>query len=1152
MKNSIKITSFILSLIMLFTAFLPAAVYAAEQDTLYIRSEGDLVKLAKRCSLDSWSAGKTVILEKDIDLSKSKFKNIPYFSGEFNGNMHTIKGLKVSDSASTSGFFRYIAEGAVVYDLNLEADINPPGKQENIGGLCGKYSGTIRSCSFDGKVDGKNYVGGIAGRNTSAGKIYNCTSKGHVYGEHYTGGIAGDNLGQIIGCKNYAYVNNIPHDVSLDIEKIDFSDIISTENFADVTDTGGIAGYSAGVVQDCKNYGEIGYQHLGYNVGGIVGRQAYYLSGCENHGKVFGRKDIGGICGQTEPFTTIKYSVNSIAAISDEIDALQSIVDRATNNVNSSRLSVSSRLSSVRGDVNNASDAAKAMMDDAQDYYNNTADSINDTIARFSSTANNIMPVVREISNHADTVSTLMREYQKSFDNFLDTVDDIDTKVMKKALTNMRDSVDAFADSAKLLAQGVEIITDNVGDPDDIAYGFERIDNGIRGMKKAMDGISGATDTLKKEIQKIIGTIAGGNRPDREQLLALFKAFAGVITSMKNSSDEFSSAYTEILKGIEVLKRNFDYTNLHNIINGFSRMGKGLRKMSTGFAYLKAFADNMLDAWDDVENSINTLKDTVNEAQATTDKLLGCIDDISGCTDRIIDILDDFIAQPTLTVDRISDSFIDNKNKLSDSLSSLSDAILDVKDILDDAGNTAHGDLTSASDQMFRIFDRITAAVDEMENKGKDPKNYYEDLSDMDVSQQIHGKVSDCVNYGEVNGDLNVGGVAGSMAIEYDFDPEDDAAKDGKKSLNFIYTTKSIVANCKSYGITEARKDNVGAVVGKADLGLITDSIGCGQAKSSTGSYAGGVVGHSSSTVRNSYSKATVGAEAYAGGIAGFGHVIRSCGGLAYITDCDEFAGGIAGDADSDYTDCYFVGGTGGVDGISYEGKAQSVDFGTFANLPNLPKELTYLTLTFRTEDKTVAEVKADYGSSLGKNDIPEVPEEKDRYGKWEKDSFKNITHDEIIYAEYINYVASIEGKTLRSDSLPAFVAEGRFSDSATLTDTRSGQSDTEYWTVSVDGNYADKTTLHYRPDGNANKLKPQIEKDGKWVDLKSSVDGSSLVFDITDKTAKLRFVRKSSAAAIAITLLIVLALITAAALIIFKTGLGKKLRIPRRQTGNA
>jgi len=101
-----------------------------------------------------------------------------------------------------------------------------------------------------------------------------------------------------------------------------------------------------------------------------------------------------------------------------------------------------------------------------------------------------------------------------------------------------------------------------------------------------------------------------------------------------------------------------------------------------------------------------------------------------------------------------------------------------------------------------------------------------------------------------------------------------------------------------------------------------------------------------------------------------------------------------------------------------------------------------------------------------------------------------------------------------------------------------------------VDGNYADKTTLHYRPDGNANKLKPQIEKDGKWVDLKSSVDGSSLVFDITDKTAKLRFVRKS--AVIVITSLIVLALIAVAALIIFKTGFGKKLRIPRKQAGNA
>ena len=40
-----------------------------------------------------------------------------------------------------------------------------------------------------------------------------------------------------------------------------------------------------------------------------------------------------------------------------------------------------------------------------------------------------------------------------------------------------------------------------------------------------------------------------------------------------------------------------------------------------------------------------------------------------------------------------------------------------------------------------------------------------------------------------MNGDLNVGGIAGAMAIEHDSDPEDEIAEVGEKSLNFRYET---------------------------------------------------------------------------------------------------------------------------------------------------------------------------------------------------------------------------------------------------------------------------------------------------------------------------------------------------------------------------
>ena len=61
-----------------------------------------------------------------------------------------------------------------------------------------------------------------------------------------------------------------------DRDDIDVTHINNTENLSVYTDTGGITGFSSGLLQGCKNVGEIGYPHVGYNVGGIAGRPVSY------------------------------------------------------------------------------------------------------------------------------------------------------------------------------------------------------------------------------------------------------------------------------------------------------------------------------------------------------------------------------------------------------------------------------------------------------------------------------------------------------------------------------------------------------------------------------------------------------------------------------------------------------------------------------------------------------------------------------------------------------------------------------------------------------------------------------------------------------------------------------------------------------------
>lgn len=88
-------------------------------------------------------------------------------------------------------------------------------------------------------------MGGIAGTNLSSGTINNCTTTGSVYGAHFIGGIVGENHGVVINCGNDANVNTTVDQNEVDLSELTLNDLIGTENAADITDIGGIAGTSS-------------------------------------------------------------------------------------------------------------------------------------------------------------------------------------------------------------------------------------------------------------------------------------------------------------------------------------------------------------------------------------------------------------------------------------------------------------------------------------------------------------------------------------------------------------------------------------------------------------------------------------------------------------------------------------------------------------------------------------------------------------------------------------------------------------------------------------------------------------------------------------------------------------------------------------------
>lgn len=179
--------------------------------------------------------------------SGSGWKSFPTFSGYFDGNGHTIKGLRMSDNKKYIGIFAQ--NNGTIISLGVE-------------NICIKV--------LD-EYSGNTYIGGIVGYNEGEiNKCYNYTSLDVETETHvYMGGLVGYNTRVLRDCYNEA-------------------DIDVTEG-----DVGGIAGYSSGTVERCYNNGFICGKDG--SAGGLVASNYGQIENCYNLNKVEGHRSTGGI-----------------------------------------------------------------------------------------------------------------------------------------------------------------------------------------------------------------------------------------------------------------------------------------------------------------------------------------------------------------------------------------------------------------------------------------------------------------------------------------------------------------------------------------------------------------------------------------------------------------------------------------------------------------------------------------------------------------------------------------------------------------------------------------------------------------------------------------------------------------------------------------
>ncbi len=873
----------------------------------------------------------------------------------------------------------------------------PSGDGKFVGGIVGENYGTILGCTFTGNVTGAGNVGGIAGINALTGKITDCEVSGLLIGTDMTGGVTGCNLGYVSNSVNRAYINTASADAGVGLEDVnldfltDISKLTSMDVSSAATDTGGIAGYSSGIIQGCTNKAPVGYPHVGYNVGGIVGRSCGYISSCTNSAEIYGRKDVGGIAGQMEPYIAKNLSESELAKLERQLEELDALVDVAMEHAENASSALTNRLKGISSSISSAGSAAKDI----------------------------------------------------------------------RATGTISSSVTGSADSS---ADGSITVTPIEGS----------VDGGIH----AEDG-----SVSVGGIHVGDGSISGGGIHVGEGDLS-----AGVSGSLSGSVEG----------------------------EGNSSIGAGL----------------------DVQTQINISTNMAGLSSA----LYGMAGQMS---------------------------------MLSDELGGASDELL--------------GDV----EQMRVKINEITKNGFDLLMGNGEEDIVVDDSSRINIDLVTLGKVYESTNTGTIDGDINVGGIVGSMGMEYALDPEDDLNVNIDSSTKRKYEVRAVIQHCKNTGEVLSKRNYAGGIAGKMDLGLVAQCESYGSISSESGNYVGGIAGICGSTVRHCFSKCTLSGNKYVGGIVGSGveetksgnsSTVAACYAIVSITEYGQYAGAISGAYAGAFLENYFVSEElAGIDRMSYAGCAEPLAYtellahfeqreerqetvledpvptsdevameeseaeDTVADIPEedatedaapeetdddapivvvsameLPDAFEKFNLQFVADGEVLYADVFDYGATFSQDVFPNIPEKEGYYAYWDRTELENLRFDTTVTAVYVPYITSLTSEAVRNGVRPIFFVEGDFGESDALiatsmaltphdfhipenvweaveksfADLKVNTKVVEQWRLQLSEGITGMHTIRYLPpDGDAEHMDVYVLKDGAWQELESRVVGSYIVF---------------------------------------------------------
>lgn len=1098
-----------------------------EREEVYITNAEDLKTFAKNCWLDTWSQNKKVYLTADIDLTGENFVSIPTFGGYFNGQGHTISGFTVRKPISYVGLFNETQKTAVIVNLRVEGTVRPSGKQMVVGGIVGDNRGILLNCVFDGVVEANDYVGGVAGYNEISGVLMDSEANGTITGAHYTGGIAGDNVGNIVGCLNRSDVNISNEDKTMSLEDINLdqyaagilgslgsegdekSDKLSaTEN---TVDTGGIAGLSTGIVQNCVNEGTIGYEHVGYNVGGIVGRQSGYVHSCVNKGRIYGRKDVGGIVGQAEPYIAIDLSEDIVRQLSDHIDILHDQVGKMLDDAGDRSDVLSNRLSVIRGFADRALDDTNFLTDRTVEWTDSMMDSVNEAMSRFDYVLDETAKD-DGVLDHASDAAGDVKDAAEKLENMVKSMD------LYRYMTP--EEKEAYDQAKKAIEEAGKEHSENV------AKATEAYENYYIDKARQEEPASTYEYDLRPITESGVDTEWRG--PFDDDVPGAYIGITGWVHHSDTEDREFplsdGSPQAEADRQVQEKVAQNMKDNATKVAEDASDYADEQYKATHGGnsyvadmqKYLQIMSDIAANHADEMtDDARKQLKSAVSSAKDAAENL----EDMG---DETKDILTNLNDRPDITFPQLGGDYRSATGSLNSNLKNISENMGYLNDEMSSSGDLLGDDLSDINDEFSEIMLLYTDALDGVLDM--DYSNIYEDESQENAEESIDATVADCTNGGIVEADLNVSGIVGTMAIEYDFDLESDVTGFDEARANSTFLTKCVLRQNVNQANVKAQKSYAGGVCGLQEMGMVLRCENYGRIESTTGDYVGGIAGQSLSHIRQSYAKCTVSGGEYVAGIVGYGNGIENCCAMVKVKEASAFSGAIAGKtADAaEIAGNYFVSDEiAGIDRISYSGKAEPTSYETLLQIDGIPASFRWMKITFYADDEEVGVAECAYGGSVDVEKYPKIPVKEGFYADWDNKELVNVRLDEDVTVEYVRYLTTLAGSWLRENGQSSILVDGMFAQEDELTVDKPGTDSvrvtlpdsfskepeelTECWQIEIPDDGALSHQVRYQaPQGRTEGVEIYVQDAVGWHKAETELMGIYHLFTVEGSSVKI------------------------------------------------